>query len=79
MNSHDVRHLRHCQACQRLGFKRDFLDHGTLCVKCAWEAVSGLDEFMSLYPRQEWERLSLDLVGVAGMRRLLSLMATDRP
>ena len=75
MRAHDVRHLRYCEGCQVLGDKHEFLDTGTLCVKCAYVAAGDLDEFIHSYPRQEWVKLPLNLVGVEGMQRLLALLA----
>ena len=76
MSAHDVRRLRVCDRCGALAFKETFIvgQDILLCARCAISKAGGLKKFMAAYPRTEWEKVPLNVVGVKGMQRLLAAL-----
>lgn len=72
MNCHAVRDLRVCEVCGALGNKQAFLNqYGDLCPLCALRRSGSLKGFMTMYNKEEWDKIPLSVVGVRGMRQLL--------
>ena len=79
MKAHDVRRLMVCEVCGALGDKDAFIvGYGTLCPKCAIARAGGVNGFTEMYPVSEWEKLTLESLGVPAMRRLLDKLAERR-
>ena len=77
MRAHDVRRLRACDVCSELADKDEIIvgQGATLCGRCAIRRAGGLEQFMAKYPFSEWAKLTMDTVGVVGMKKLLARFA----
>ena len=80
MKAHNVRRLRYCRICQDLDDKSKFIsdDYGSTCVECAFAQAGSLQNFMETYSSINWEKLTLNMVGVNGMRTLLEALRKER-
>lgn len=79
MKAHDVRNLRVCKTCNKLGPKDLFLRTGDCCLACAWHTAGSLESFLAAHPREEWGRLSIEVIGADNMRALLAKVRIARP
>lgn len=79
---HDVRELRACHICTRLGDRRSMIQRGTKTNGHAsrhahgrcFIKVFGMSEFLQL-PRTETDKLQLDDIGVDAMKALMGRSA----
>lgn len=72
MKAHDVRNLRACDLCGGLGHLKNFLRTEQTCIKCAFTNAGSIEAFMAYYPREEWEKLPLGLIGADAMRTMIA-------
>jgi hypothetical protein len=70
MKAHDVRKLRHCAKCDRLVHQDNFTTD-QICIGCAWRKARTVDRFLTLYPWQDADKLSIGLIGGDNMRHLI--------
>lgn len=67
MKAHDVRGLRYCEQCRELVHK-----NVQRCIECCWDIAGGVEEFTRRFPREDWAKLPLGLIGAENMRLLLA-------